>query len=176
MAAGHGVSSGAAPFVLTLELDGESFSRFEALRRRYYAPQRNFVPAHLTLFHALPGERSREIQALLKAASESETAIDLPSAEAKAMQRGAAIVFRAPRLLALRARLADEWEPWLDEQDLAGFAPHITIQANVSEAEAQKTLAAVRADIPTIRARGVGLHLWRYRGGPWESVRVFRFR
>ena len=55
------------PFVLTLEMDGESFARFNELRQAHYPPERNLVPAHVTLFHRLPGERGREIKALLRA-------------------------------------------------------------------------------------------------------------
>ena len=65
MAARSDLATGPAPFVLTLEMDGESFAALDALRRRYYTPERNLVPAHVTLFHRLPGERSREITAFL---------------------------------------------------------------------------------------------------------------
>ena len=71
--------------------------------------------------------------------------------------------------------LAREWWPWLDEQDQAGFRPHVTIQTTDSEAEARNTMQAIRAfRLP--RIRGVGLHLWRYRDGPWEHEQLFRFR
>ena len=33
-----------------------------------------------------------------------------------------------------------------------------------------------RRDLPRAAVRGVGLHLWRYRDGPWESERLFPFR
>ena len=66
MATGSGVGGEPASLVLTLEMDGESFAALDALRRRYYAPERNLVPAHVTLFHRLPAERSREIKALLE--------------------------------------------------------------------------------------------------------------
>ena len=48
------------PLILTLALDGATFAPLDALRRPHFPPERNLVPAHLTLFHALPGaERSR---------------------------------------------------------------------------------------------------------------------
>ena len=52
-----------APLILTLELDERSFAFFGAQRRRYFPPERNFIPAHLTLFHALPGEHLPSIAA-----------------------------------------------------------------------------------------------------------------
>jgi hypothetical protein len=44
------------PLILTLKMDRESFSRFEGLRQAHFPPHRNFIPAHLTLFHHLPGD------------------------------------------------------------------------------------------------------------------------
>jgi 2'-5' RNA ligase len=176
MAGGDGLSRGGAPFVLTLEMDGESFARFEELRRRHYPPERNLVPAHVTLFHQLPGDRAREMKALLSRVAAGQKPFEIEAREVKAMERGVAIFLRAPQLYALRDALAAEWEPWLSEQDRAGFRPHVTIQNNVSESEARRTQREVEAAWRPPRMRAIGLHLWRYRGGPWESVQVYRFR
>jgi len=46
----------AQPFVLTLKMDASSFATFDDLRRRYFPSGRNAIPAHVTLFQALPGE------------------------------------------------------------------------------------------------------------------------
>ena len=51
-----------APLILTLQLDERSFAFFGAQRRRYFPLERNFIPAHLTLFHALPGEHLPSIE------------------------------------------------------------------------------------------------------------------
>ncbi len=51
-----------APLILTLQLDERSFAFFDEQRRRYFPKERNFIPAHLTLFHALPGEQLAAIQ------------------------------------------------------------------------------------------------------------------
>src|SRR5687767_1288103 len=79
MAAGDGLA--AAPFVLTLELDGESFGRLNELRRLHYPPERNLVPAHVTLFHQLPGDRGREIKALLRMIAAEQEPIEIPPGE-----------------------------------------------------------------------------------------------
>jgi 2'-5' RNA ligase len=176
MAAGDRLSEGEAPFVVTLELDGESFARLEALRRRYYPPERNLVPAHVTLFHRLPGGRGREVKALLQRVAAAEKPFDIDDTDVKALERGVALFLRSPRLHALRDRLAAEWAPWLIEQDRAGFRPHATIQTNVSERQARETQREVAASWRPPRMRAVGLRLWRYRGGPWEPVQLFRFR
>ena len=174
MAPGSGLAP--KPFVLTAEIDGESFGRLNELRRRYYPPERNLVPAHLTLFHQLPGERSREIKAYLRAVAGEHAPIDVQSAEWKVMERGVALFVRSPQLNALRDRLAREWWPWLTGQDRAGFGPHVTIQNNVPAAEARRTQLEVAATARLSSLRAVGLHLWRYRDGPWDDVQLFRFR
>ena len=174
MAAGNGLGP-EAPFVVTLELDGESFGRVEELRRRYYPPERNLVPAHVTLFHQLPGARGRELKALLRQVTTGRQPIEIEAIRTKALESGVAVFLRSPQLNALRDGLAAELWPWLTEQDKAGFRPHVTIQNKVSAAEARRTEREVAAArLP--RMRGVGLHLWRYRDGPWEDVQLFRFR
>ena len=40
--------------ILTIRFDPMSQEHFEGMRQRYYPPERNLVPAHLTLFHVLP--------------------------------------------------------------------------------------------------------------------------
>jgi 2'-5' RNA ligase len=174
MATGSGLGE-CSSLVLTLEMDGESFAALDDLRRRYYAPERNLVPAHITLFYRLPAERSREIKALLNKVAASQRPIEIAASEPKLLERGVAIFLSSPQLNALRNKLEREWSPWLDEQDRAGFRPHLTIQTTDSEAEARKTLQAIRA-MRLPRIRGVGVHVWRYHGGPWEHAQLFRFR
>lgn len=163
------------PFILTLEMDGEAFAALDALRRRFYAPERNLVPAHVTLFHRLPGERTREIKALLAQVASAQKPIDIPAGEVKAMERGVAIFLHSPQLSALREELAHEWWPWIGEPDKSRLQPHVTIQTTLDEAEARRTRQAIAATFRPPRIRGIGLHLWRYRDGPWESERHFRF-
>lgn len=173
--AGVDLTESPAPLVLTLEMDGESFARLDELRRRYYPPERNMVPAHVTLFHRLPGERAREIKALLAQVAAREKPMDIAVGEVKAMERGVAVFLDSPRLAALRRALAEEWRPWLTDQDSTGFRPHVTLQNKVSAGEAQRTKVGTAAELRLSRIRGVGLHLWRYRDGRWESDRLFRF-
>ena len=43
------------PLILTLALDPASQGFFERERQRWFPPSRNLIPAHVTLFHHLPG-------------------------------------------------------------------------------------------------------------------------
>lgn len=176
MASGGDLTPRPSPLVLTLEMDGESFAYLDALRRRFYPPERNLVPAHVTLFHRLPAEHGREIKALLAQVAAGQRPIEVATRGVKAMERGVAILLDAPQLHQLRDTLAGEWWPWLGDQDRAGFRPHVTIQNSVSTGEAHRTRVALAAELRLSRIRGVGLHLWRYRDGRWEDVRLFLFR
>ena len=42
------------PLVLTLLLDADTQAWLDSLRRAHFPPERNLVPAHVTLFHACP--------------------------------------------------------------------------------------------------------------------------
>ncbi len=176
MAPGSDIGQSPASLILTLEMDGEAFSVLDALRRRHTPPEKNLVPAHVTLFSRLPGERAREIKAYLAKAAQAHKPIEIAPGEVKALERGVGIFLRSPQLSALREALAREWSPWLGEQDSAGFRPHVTIQTNVDEAEAYRTRQAMGAAFRPPRIKGIGLHLWRYRDGPWEHEQLFRFR
>jgi 2'-5' RNA ligase len=173
MAPGTGLADKAAPFVLTLEMDGEAFARLDALRKLHFPPDRNLVPAHVTLFHQLPGDRAREIKAMLREAVTGLPIIDVQATEVKFLGQGVGISLRSPQLLALREALGAEWWPWLNEQDRAGYRPHVTLQNKVSAAEARRTHQSVAATFRPFVIRGLGLHLWRYLGGPWEDVQLF---
>ena len=47
--------SNAAPLILTLTLDEATQAYFNDLRRQHFPPNINYLAAHLTLFHHLPG-------------------------------------------------------------------------------------------------------------------------
>ena len=44
----------AGALIVTAELGPADFGWLEGLRRAHYPPERNQLPAHLTMFHALP--------------------------------------------------------------------------------------------------------------------------
>lgn len=47
------------PLTVTAALDEGAFAWFDDLRQSHFPRHRNKVPAHLTLFHALPGKHER---------------------------------------------------------------------------------------------------------------------
>lgn len=160
-----------APLILTLRLASPAFERFDALRRAHFPPERNVIPAHLTLFHALPGEREADIGEVLAATCAATAPLALRFPSLRFLGRGVAAEVVSPELLALRGKLAARWDAWLSAQDRQGYRPHITIQNKVSAEQARRLHAELAAAWEPFESTGDGLLLWRYLGGPWELVR-----
>ncbi|MBM9595525.1 2'-5' RNA ligase family protein [Roseitranquillus sediminis] len=167
--------TGQAPLIVTVSLDKCAQQAFDTLRARHFPPERNFVPAHLTLFHKLPGhERVRVGQDLAAAAGRTER-LNFHTAGAMDLGRGAALRIVCPPLPGLRSALAAVWADWLAPQDRAGLKPHVTVQNKVDRETALGTLAHLAA-LPEITGDVTGLLLWRYLGGPWELEERYPFR
>jgi 2'-5' RNA ligase len=164
-----------SPLVLTLELDRTTFEQVNALRQQYFPPDRNLIPAHVTLFHALPGDREQEISQSLQTLCAQSTRIALSLPALRFLGNGVAIEIDAPALVQLRQTLAERWSDWLTRQDRQGYRPHITIQNKVTAVEAQRTYEALKARWQALDGYGEGLLLWHYRGGPWQLAHAFPF-
>ncbi|TPG55658.1 2'-5' RNA ligase family protein [Roseomonas nepalensis] len=165
----------ADPLILTLGFDEVSFARLDALRRAHFPPERNQIPAHLTLFHALPGDALDEVLAGLRTACASTAPFDVRFTGPRSLGRGVALEAASPPLLALRKALAYCWSGWLTRQDAQGFRPHVTVQNKVTAEAAAALLASLSAGFEPWEARGEGLLLWHYRGGPWERAASLPF-
>jgi 2'-5' RNA ligase len=165
----------AAPLILTLEMDGEAFARLNEVRRAHLSPG-NTVPAHVSLFRQLPGDRARDLKLLLRCVVEKQKPIEATVSEVKVLEQGVAFFLRSPALHALHDFLQAEWWPWLTDEDRRGFRPHVTVVNNVPLPEAERIRRDVAAGFRPFPLTGIGVHLWRYRDGPWEDVQLFRFR
>jgi 2'-5' RNA ligase len=164
-------------YIVTLRLDDESFAAFDALRRRHFPAERNFLSAHVTLFHQLPEDDEAGVREMLASAAGSTPAFPLEFTGPRSLGRGVAFDVRSQPLARLRRRLADAFEPWLTRQDAQGFRPHVTVQNKATPETARELLAALTAAADAPRTgRGEGLLLWRYAGGPWEAVDALAFR
>lgn len=164
-----------APLILTLAFHPDDQARFEALRREHFPPDRNLVPAHLTLFHHLPGEHEAHITDMLAAAASRQAPFPLPIRALRSLGRGVAFEAHAQALSTLRASLAQAWHEWLSAQDRQSYRAHVTIQNKASPDAARTLLAAMQAAFAPFEVRAQGLLLWRYLGGPWEAAGAFSF-
>lgn len=165
----------AAPFILTLRFDPDSFERFDTARRRHFPADRNLIPAHLTLFHHLPGDRHAEIAATLASLAARHSAFPLTIPSLRFLGQGTAYAIESPDLMALRQELAIQWARSLTRQDAQGFRPHVTIQNKVPAARAKALHAELSASFVPFAATATGLLLWRYLGGPWDAAGAYAF-
>lgn len=163
------------PFVLTVRLDAASQDRFEALRREYFPPSRNLVPAHVSVFHHLPpGETTPDAvsQVLAGLAPRPST---LTVTGVRSLGRGVAYTLDAPGVAAVRAALAGEFEGNLTPQDRQPWRPHVTVQNKATPEAARALLARLAAGFTPFEVVAEGLLLWHYRGGPWELAADLAF-
>jgi hypothetical protein len=164
----------AAPIIVTATFGDGDNGWLQQLRRTHYPPERNRVPAHLTLFRQLPPSLEGELAARLARA----VAAPPPRAMVAGIMdlgEGTALRIESDDLEAIRAELAEALHGLLTAQDRT-WRPHVTIQNKVAPREAralQKQLGAAFEARPL--AIG-GLAAWRYLDGPWEPVRSWAFR
>lgn len=165
----------AGALIVTAEIAQGDFSWLEGLRRAHYPPERNHVPAHLTIFHALPPSVEGELRGRLgRIVRRHPPAASL----AGLMDLSGGVAFRvvSPDLDAVRDELADGLHGMLGAQDSGGWRPHITIQNKVSPKVARALKEQLeRTFQPRPLAIGA-LAINRYLGGPWERLAAYPFR
>lgn len=163
-----------APLVVTLLLGDEAQRRFDQLRATHFPAGRNHLAAHVTLFHALPGEHLADVRRELAAAA-GRPAFPVTVSRVRLLGRGVAYDLDSAELTALRAGLAARFDPWLTRQDRQPGRPHVTVQNKVDPQVARALHADLAAGFEpgTVQARGLGL--WHYLGGPWAAEAEFPF-
>lgn len=161
--------------IVTAELGREDFAWLDALRRRHYPPDRNQLPAHLTLFRTLPPSAESEVRRILATLS----AESLPTATIAGVMdlgTGTALRVSSHELDDMRAEIARRLRGLLSAQDAAGWLAHVTIQNKVERRAARALQEALVLELDARPLRIAGLGLYRYLGGPWEKLRTYPFR
>ncbi|TKA34051.1 hypothetical protein B0A50_00031 [Salinomyces thailandicus] len=171
-------------YTLTLLTSPPLQTPLTALRTRYFPRHLNKLPAHLTLFHALPGSQLRDnvIPTLQRVAHHTER-FRIATGGVMKMRKGMGI-FVSPahggrETQAVRRRLLEVWEEggWLSEQDRAGGGkPHWTVMNKVDDAGAvERAQREAEEGFKGAEGWGEGLGLWRYEKGWWVWQRGFAF-
>jgi hypothetical protein len=161
--------------VVTADFAPDDFAWLEGLRRRHYPMERNQVPVHLTMFHALPPSALDEAKRQLSLAA----ALPAPRAElAGLMDLGGGVAFRvvSDELDAIRAEIAGHFHGMLGAQDAAGWRPHITIQNKFAPRVARALKEELERQFAPRPLAVAGLALNRYLDGPWERIGLYPFR
>ena len=165
----------AAPLILTAALDAASQAFFDRARERWFPPELNFIGAHVTLFHHLPAGRRGGIMEQLLSVCGTQAPIAVSVSGVRSLGRGVAYRLLAPDLAALRSRIATRWQDDLTPQDRQAFHPHVTVQNKVPPVQARALLAHLSCDFVPFEATAIGVAIWRYCGGPWESEDMVPF-
>ena len=161
--------------IITAEIGDADLAWLEQLRRTHYPVERNQLPAHLTMFYALPPSAEGEVRSTL-----SRLGIEPrpPASVDGVMDLGGGVAFRivSPDLDQIRRRLAGDFHGLLGAPDAGGWRPHVTIQNKVPPKEARALIARLERDFRPRSLQISGLGLYRYLGGPWERLAAYSFR
>ena len=127
------------------------------------------LAAHVTLFHALPGDELPQVRRVLADAAD-RPAFEVLVSGVRLLGRGVAYDLESAELTGLWAELAARFDPWLTRQDRQRLSAHVTVQNKVEPAVARELHDRLAAGFEPHAVPARGLGLWRYLGGPWEPL------
>ncbi len=159
------------PMIVTARMDPADLSVFNTLRERYFPVARNYLFAHLTLFHQIPCEQRADFMAAAAESLIHQSPFSVRVLAPVSIGHGVAVPVAADRLQAIRQPLRERFADVLRPQDLNPWKrPHLTLQNKVSREEARRTLEAVKQEAlpPTLLI--TGLQYYRYDYGPWSKL------
>jgi hypothetical protein len=164
-----------APLIVTAELGAADFRWLNALRQEHFPAERNHLPAHLTIFHALPPSAQSEARHRLAELSRGPPPRVVITG---LMDLGGGVAYRVASddLDRIRDELAAAFHGLLSAQDSAGWRPHVTIQNKVAPKVARELLQRLESGFRERPLEIAGLGLHAYLGGPWEKLATYAFR
>ena len=172
---GEGISA-PAPLILTAMLPDDLHSWATGLRDRHFPSERNYLEAHVTLFHALPPSAEGEVRDCCAALARDNAPIPARLLGLMKLGKGTALQLESEGMIALWVELADRFHGLLTPQDEHAPRLHVTIQNKVSLEQAKALQAELGPQITPCDFAFAGLALHTYRGGPWEHLKSWRFR
>ncbi|MCO5935007.1 2'-5' RNA ligase family protein [Mucilaginibacter sp. RB4R14] len=162
------------PLLLTLNITPEAHLFFNKLRKQYFPPERNFLDAHLMLFHQLPANEKKIFEDINAGVREYKN-MTLRVTALSSIGNGVAYKIVSDELQVFYKKLQIQWAELLIPQDKNKFWPHITIQNKVSPEKAKQLLQELSFDFKPFEIKATGLSLWEYQGGPWKFIESFDF-
>ncbi len=165
----------ALPLIITARIALRDLAPLDDLRRLHFPPDRNFLRAHLTMFHRLPGEYRDRIIDQLSVVAEQTAEISAHVSGVRHLGAGVAFAICSPELQDIRSSLKRTFMAWLTSQDMRAWAPHVTIQNKATKAAADRLYKELGDQFIPYGITIIGLDLWRYLGGPWQHERTVDF-
>ncbi len=163
------------PLILTARIEEEDLAYFNELRKRHFPPDGNFLSAHLTMFHRLPGEYKDRIITILESAVRDHIPLEATVSNIRHLGAGVAYSIENAALAQLRALLREKFAPWLGPHDKQGWRPHITVQNKVAKSSADRLYENLAKEFQPRDITITGVDLWRYLSGPWQHERYVPF-
>lgn len=159
------------PLVATFCITPSAQSYFNQLRKLHFPAERNYLNAHLTLFHALPDKPwiFKDLQKL----SDNQQPFDATVQSIMSPGGGTAFKIISPELPSLHQKLQRIWFEHMTNQDREKRNFHITVQNKVEPAEAKKLQTDLAQNFQPLTFTVDGILLWRYHNGPWEYLTKF---
>ena len=164
------------PLIVTVELPAELQARMNALRAAHYPPERNWLKAHVTLFHALPPSIEPELRRALAMLTAELAPPRARIAGIMSLDGGTAVRIESEKVLAMHDRLADRFHGVLSAQDDHPPRLHVTVQNKVAREAARALQGRLEREVKRVAFRFRALVLHAYRGGPWELRGRWPFR
>lgn len=169
------VASPHTPVIVTALMGPSDFGWANGIRCRHFPPERNHIPAHISLFHHLPPARLDELTQMMRDLA-TEPPPQARLSQVMLLGRGVAFRVESPDLLAMREHIAQAFEHDLIPQDQGSPRLHITVQNKVEPAVAKALHVALSVDFRPRPLTITGLAAWYYLGGPWELATQAKFR
>ena len=153
-------------FILTADIDDESFAWLDRLRREHFPPDRNFLSAHLTLFHRLSSAQVARLRFVERPCAPVELRFD----RVVFLGFGVALGVRSAALERWRSQARAEIGGAYSKQDSQPWMPHVTVQNKVTAESARQLQYALEQGFAERGGAATGLLVWEYLGGPWKLV------
>ena len=169
-------SSGPAPLILTAMLPDDLHSWATGLRRDHFPPERNYLEAHVTLFHALPPSCEGEVRDCCAALARDHAPVPARLLGIMSLGKGTALKLESEGMIALWEDLRDRFHGLLTPQDEHKPRLHVTVQNKVNLEDAKALQAELEPLVTPRNFTFAGLALHAYRGGPWGHLKSWRFR
>ncbi|KAI8935407.1 hypothetical protein NX059_007987 [Plenodomus lindquistii] len=167
-------------YVLTMKISDSLAKPMNEMRAQYFPKRLNRIPAHLTLFHALPHSHMEVLEQSLSQTCLSMQPFAVSTGKPFRMRKGVGVNVDAGynELKNVHQQLQSQWQSFLSEQDAGGFRPHWTVMNKVDdEVAVNGAFESIRNDLSQRSEEGqaLGLDLWRYNRGNWDWEKEFVF-
>jgi len=164
-------------YVLTLQTSEEMSEKMQALRGKWFPEHKNKVPAHVTLFHALPRSQIIQVSESLERLSRRTKCFDVATGRVLKRQNGVAVGLGKgeQEVERLFGEVKDQFLDCLSVQDKS-FKAHWTVMNKEDDSKRVDDAFMDVEGAGVVKGVAKGLVLWRYeKNGTWSFEREFGF-